>query len=80
MFLVDDILLSPLKGFIAVCRQVQDAARQDLDNQQKAAMAALAELHQRLESGQIDEEEFDMQEGRLLEQLEKIEKMLNADG
>lgn len=80
MFLVDDILLSPFKGLAAVCRQVQDAARQELDGQQKATMAALAELHQRLESGQIDEEEFNIQEARLLERLEGIERTLNADG
>jgi hypothetical protein len=79
MFLIDDVLLAPLKGLAAVCRQVQDAARQELESRQKAAMAALAELHQRLESGQIDEEEFNIQEVRLLERLEGIEKTLNAD-
>ncbi len=80
MFLVDDILLAPLKGLAAVCRQVQDAAQQELDSQHKAALAALAELHQQLESGQIDEKKFDIQEARLLERLEGIERTLNADG
>jgi len=80
MFLLDDILLAPLKGLAAVCRQVQEAAQQDLKNQQKATMAALAELHRRLESGQIDECEFDAQETRLLEQLERIEAAFSASG
>jgi len=80
MFLVDDILLAPLKGLAAVCRQVQDAARQELDGQHKATMGALAELHKELESGRIEEEEFDVQEARLLEQIESIEKILNPDG
>ena len=80
MFLVDDILLAPFKGLTAVCRQIQDAARQELDGQHKTALAALAELHKELESGRIDEEEFDVQEARLLEQLESIERTLNPDG
>jgi len=80
MFLIDDILLAPLRGLAAVCRQVQDAARQELDGQHKAALAALAELHKELESGRIDEEEFDVQEARLLEQLESIERTLNPEG
>ncbi|OHB66469.1 MAG: hypothetical protein A2V70_02745 [Planctomycetes bacterium RBG_13_63_9] len=80
MFLVDDILLAPFKGLAAVCRQVQDAARQELEGQKRDVMATLAGLHQRLESGQIDEEEFDIQEASLLEQLEGIERTLNADG
>lgn len=79
MFLVDDILLAPLKGLAAVCRQVQDAAWQELEGQHKATLGTLAELHQRLESAQIDEEEFDIQEARLLERLEGIERTLNAD-
>ena len=70
MFLVDDILLAPFKGLAAVCRQVRDAARQELEGQKKDVMATLAELHKRLESGQIDERQFDVQEARLLEQLE----------
>jgi hypothetical protein len=80
MFLLDDILLAPLKGLAAVCRQVQEAAQQDLKNQQKVTTAALAELHRGLESGQIDESEFDTQETRLLEQLERIEAALSGDG
>jgi hypothetical protein len=80
MFLVDDILLAPLKGLAAVCRQVQDAARQELEGQKKGVMAALAELHRKLESGRIDEEEFDLQEAGLLEQLESIERTLKPDG
>ena len=70
MFLLDDILLAPMKGLAAVCRKVEEAARQDLENQGKGAMSALGELHRRLETGQIDEKDFDLEEARLLEQIE----------
>ena len=77
MFLVDDLLLSPIKGLASVCRKVQEAARQDLENQEKAAVAALGELHRRLEMGQISEEEFDAEENRLLEKIDKVAMTLH---
>ena len=77
MFLLDDILLAPMKGLAAVCRKVEEAARQDLENQEKGAMSALGELHRRLEMGQIDEKDFDLEEARLLDQIEGLEKVLH---
>jgi hypothetical protein len=77
MFLLDDILLAPMKGLAAVCRKVEEAARQDLESQSKSAMLALGELHRRLETGQIDEEAFDLEEARLLEHIEGLAKVLH---
>ena len=80
MFLVDDILLAPLKGVSAICRQIQEAARQELNGQRQATMTTLTELHKRLESGQIDERQFDIEEAKLLKQLEGIDATLNPGG
>ena len=77
MFLLDDILLSPIKGLAAVCRKVEEAARQELEDQEKGAISALGELHRRLEMGQIDEKDFDLEETRLLEQIEGVAKVLH---
>lgn len=79
MFLVDDILFSPVKGLMLVCRQVQEAARRDLEQQQKNAMGSLSELHAQLESGRIDEEQFDAAETTLLEKLESINGILHGE-
>ena len=79
MFLLDDILLAPMKGLAAVCRKVEEAARQDLENQGKGAMSALGELHRRLETGQIDEKDFDLEETRLLEKIEGLAKILHKN-
>lgn len=79
MFLLDDILLAPMKGLAAVCRKVEEAARQDLENQGKSTMLALSELHRRLEAGQIDEKDFDSEEARLLGQLEGLARILHKD-
>jgi hypothetical protein len=77
MFFLDDILLSPIKGLAAVCRKVEEAAHQELENREKAAMSALSQLHRLLETGQIDEKEFDMQEAKLLDQIEDLTKALH---
>jgi hypothetical protein len=79
MLILDDLLFAPFKGFVAICRHVEEAARQDLENQRSEIIVALAELHQQLESGRIGEEEFDSQETKLLERLESIERTLNPD-
>jgi hypothetical protein len=77
MFLLDDILLAPMTGLVAICRKVEAAARQDLESREKGAMSALGELHRQLETGQIDEKDFDAAEARLLEQLEGLAKLLH---
>ncbi len=70
MFLLDDLLLAPIKGLAAVCQKVHDAAQEDLDSQEKAVMADLAELHHLLDAGQIGDDDFNAREGDLLDRLE----------
>jgi len=79
MFLLDDILLAPIKGLAAVCQKVHDAAEEDLENQEKALMAALAELHQQLDAAQIGDEDFNVREGELLDRLEACQALKNKD-
>jgi hypothetical protein len=73
MFLVDDLLLSPLKGLFWVFREIHDAARQERAGEAQAITAALSELYMRLETGQINEVEFDAQEKVLLDRLERLQ-------
>ncbi len=79
MFLLDDILLAPIKGLAAICQKVHEAAQEDLANQEKAILGTLAELHQQLEAGQIGEGEFDTRECGLLDRLEACQKTRNQD-
>jgi hypothetical protein len=78
MFLLDDLLLAPVKGLANVCRKVEEAARQDLENQEKGVMAALGDLHRRLEMGQIDEKDFDLEETQLLEKMDSLATTLHS--
>jgi hypothetical protein len=77
MFLLDDILLAPIKGLAAVCQKVHDAAQEDLQQQEKAVLAELAELYQLLESGRIADDAFDARECGLLDRLEACRKAKN---
>ncbi|MBM4286391.1 MAG: gas vesicle protein GvpG [Deltaproteobacteria bacterium] len=73
MFLVDDILLSPVYGVVWVGRQIHDAAQEELAGESEAVTAALSELYMQLETGQITEAEFDAQEKVLLDRLDRLQ-------
>jgi hypothetical protein len=74
MFLVDDLLLSPVKGILWVFREIHDAAQQELAGESEAITAALSELYMRLDTGQITEAEFEAQEKVLLDRLDRLQE------
>jgi hypothetical protein len=73
MFLIDDVLMSPVKGVLWVFREIHDAAQQELAGESEAITAALSELYMKLEIGQITEMEFDAQEKVLLDRLDHLQ-------
>jgi hypothetical protein len=74
MFLLDDILLAPIKGLAVMCRKVHDAAQEDLEKEEKEIMATLGELHQLMDAGRIGDEDFNVRECCLLDRLEACQK------
>ncbi|KOG43007.1 gas vesicle protein GvpG [Streptomyces resistomycificus] len=72
MGLIGEVLLlpfAPVRGSAWVMKQVlQEAERLYYDP--AAVRAELAQLEQRLEAGEVDEEEFDRLEDELLDRLE----------
>jgi hypothetical protein len=79
MFLLDDILLAPIKGLAAVCQKVHDAAQEDLADQEKAVLSTLAELHQQLGTGLIADADFNARECELLDRLEACQHARHPD-
>jgi hypothetical protein len=75
MFLLDDLLLAPIKGLAAVCRKVHEAAEEDLEAQEKAVLADLAELHHLLAGGQISDDDFNAREAGVLDRLDACRPM-----
>ena len=77
MFLLDDILLSPIKGLAAVCQKVHEAAQEDLQQQEQAILASLAELHRLLDAGDVADADFNTRECELLDRLEVCQEARN---
>ena len=73
MFLIDDLLLSPMKGILWVFREIHNAAQEDQAGESDRITAQLSELYMKLETGQITEAEFDAQEKVLLDRLDRLQ-------
>jgi len=73
MFVLDDILLFPLRGALFVVREIHKAAEMELHDS-RPVVQELQDLYMLLETGRITEEEFDRREAVLLERLEQTER------
>lgn len=73
MFLVDDILLSPIKFPIFVFKKIGEAVQEELTDKDKIT-SQLRELYLLVEAGKIAEEAFEQMEAGLLDKLEAIEE------
>src|SRR3990167_8222645 len=73
MFLIDDILLSPVKGLMYLAKQIHKAAEEEFLDEENVS-AELSELYMMLETGKITEEEFNNRESELLNRFEEVEK------
>lgn len=72
-FLIDDILLAPIKGVQFIAKKIQEAAQEELLDE-GAVRRDLTTLYMQLETGKITEEEFEQRENELVEKLEEIEE------
>lgn len=74
MFIIDDLLASPVRGLMFVLRKINDAVQQERDAQKKATMTELTALHRELDEGKITEDEFNTREHTLLSRLDKMQR------
>lgn len=73
MFVIDDLLLSPVKGLLWVFRELHDAARRQVEGEAEALTQQLSTLYMQLETGQISPEQFDEAEAAILARLDEID-------
>lgn len=66
------LLMSPLNGLVFVARKIDEAVQQELEREKGAIMNRLQVLHAALESGTMTSEEFEAEEERLLDRLERL--------
>jgi len=79
MFLIDDIVLSPLKGLLWLGGKINDMCEKE-STDEGGVMEKLMALQLQFELDEINEEEYTKQEKEILAQLEGIRKMKEAEG
>jgi len=73
MFLIDDILLAPLKGVIWIGEKLNELVEKEFSDEGRIK-EKLMELQLKFEMDEISEEEYNRQEKELLERLNAIRK------
>ena len=76
MFLIDSILLAPLKGVIWISQKLSDIAQKELCNEGRIK-EELMRLQLQFELDEISQREYDQKEKELLDRLDAI---TNAQG
>ena len=79
MFFVDDILLSPFKSLMWICRELQKTVDQEYTNERQRLTDELSKAYMMLETGQIGDSEFEKLEDEILDRLDAL-KGAEEDG
>lgn len=77
IFLLDDLLLAPVKGVVWVAEKLEGLAKTELTDDSRVR-EELLELQMRLEIDDITEEEYRKREAELLEKLKEINEYKEA--
>lgn len=79
MLIIDDILLSPLKGLIFLGKKIDEIIEKEMSDEGKIK-ERLMELQLKYEMDEISEEEYDRKEEELLDWLEQIRANKDTGG
>ena len=72
MFLIDDILLAPLKGLVWLGKKINEVAEKEQLSDEGQIKEKLMELQLKFELDEINEEEYNKMEKELLVQLDSF--------
>jgi hypothetical protein len=75
MFLLDDILLAPLRGVHFIASSIHDAVREEIEGERQALRNELNEMYMAVETGEISEEAFDAREEEVLDRLDELDEL-----
>lgn len=78
MFLLDDLLMFPLKGLHSLAKEIDERIRAEERENVASLRDRLTALYMELETGNITTEEFDRAELELVKQLEARQEMAGA--
>jgi Gas vesicle protein G len=79
MLLIDDILCSPFNGILWIFREINKVAQEELDGESQSITEQLRLLYMQLETGRIDEQQFDSEETLLLDRLDALNSRLKKE-
>ena len=74
MIILDKIVLAPLHGVIWIGEKIHSFVQEEREKAPQQIRDQLKELYMLLELGKITEDEFDEQEGPLLDLLDELEE------
>lgn len=72
MFFIDDIVMSPFKGFMFLAKEVANAVEQEKESRRDSLMNELTELHRLFEKGELSDDDFDAREASILDLLDQF--------
>ena len=78
MFLIDDILLAPIKGIVWIAEKVRDMASEELEDTPEKLKRELLDTQMMLETEDITEVEYKKKEKDILERLEALKEPSSA--
>lgn len=73
-FLIDDILLAPIKGVVWLAEKIRDMALEELEDTPEKLKRELLDLQMALEAEQITEAEHEKKEKDILERMEALKE------
>jgi len=73
VFLIDDLLLLPVRGFVGIFKKIHEMAEREVSDEDYIR-ERLMELQLKFELDEISEEEYTKQEKGLMARLEAIRK------
>ena len=73
MFILDDILLSPIKGFISLAKKINEIAENEVSDEGKL-MDELMKLQLQFELDEIEEDEYNKREAEILDRMDELRK------
>ncbi len=79
MLLVDDIVLFPVQSILWISREISKIAHEELAGEAQSITEQLRLLYMQLETGRLSEEEFAVQETRLLDRLDALNDRLDNE-
>jgi hypothetical protein len=79
MLLLDDAVTAPFSGLLWVFREIHKAVKEEMAREAEALTGRLSDLYRRLETGEVTEAQFAVQEAEILDRLDLLQNSDEAE-